>query len=75
MEGARIHEVWPTVAGAAVAASVTPVRLAGGVLVLAAADAAWATQVRYLERSIVARANELLGPGAVRQVTVTLAGL
>lgn len=71
LEGARIHAVWPRVAGPVVAEHVTPVRLMGGVLVLRADSGAWATQVRYLGGELMERANAELGDGVVTQVTVT----
>lgn len=71
LEGARIHAVWPRVAGPAVAEHVTPVRLMGGVLVLRADSGAWATQVRYLAGELLERANAELGGRVVTQVRVT----
>lgn len=71
LEGARIHSVWPRIAGPAVAAHVTPVRLMGGVLVLRADSGAWATQVRYLAGELAERANAEFGATAVTRVQVT----
>lgn len=70
LEGARIHEHWAEIAGPALAEHATPVRLHGGVLVLRAESAAWATQVRYLTAELLRRAADVLGPGQVRKVTV-----
>jgi predicted nucleic acid-binding Zn ribbon protein len=67
---ARIHERWPDIAGEQVARHVTPVRLAGGVLVVRASSPAWATQLRFLSSDLVRRANEVLGEGSVTRVTV-----
>lgn len=71
LEGARIHERWVEIAGEQIARHAEPVRLAGGVLVVRASSPAWAEQVRYLASRLSQRANEVLGPGSVRQVTVT----
>jgi predicted nucleic acid-binding Zn ribbon protein len=71
LEGSRIHDVWPEVAGPAVADHVVPLRLHGGVLVLQADSGAWATQIRYLSQQIMDRANEVLGAGKVSQVQIT----
>ena len=71
LEGAQIHEVWPRIAGEAVAEHVRPVRLHGGVLVLQADSGTWATQVRYLQQRLIERANEELGGSLVRQIRIT----
>jgi predicted nucleic acid-binding Zn ribbon protein len=70
LEGARIYEAWIEIAGEQLALHTEPVRLHGGVLVLRAESAAWATQVRYLSGELAARADAVLGAGQVRQVTV-----
>lgn len=70
LEGSRIHDCWEEIAGEAVVAHVRPVRLLGGVLVLEADSGAWATQVRYLSRTLAERANAVLGAPLVEQVQV-----
>ena len=70
LEGARIHQLWTQIAGEQLAAHAQPVRLHGGVLILRAESAAWATQVRYLTGDLVQRANEVLGQGQVTTVQV-----
>ncbi len=70
LEEARVHDVWEEVAGAELAAHVWPVRLHGGVLVLEAESAAWATQIRYLSGDLARKANEVLGGQHVTQVRV-----
>ena len=70
LDGARVHEVWEQAVGAEVAARVRPVRLHGGVLVVEATSAAWATQVRYLAPQVIAGVNAALGEGMVERVTV-----
>jgi predicted nucleic acid-binding Zn ribbon protein len=71
---ARVHGLWEEIAGPQVARHVQPVRLHGGVLVLQADSAAWATQIRYLATKIVERANRVLGAPLVTQVTVRASG-
>lgn len=71
LEGARVHDSWGEIAGEELARHAQPVRLVGGVLVVRAESAAWATQVRYLAATLAARANEVLGPDQVTKVTVT----
>jgi len=73
LDGARVHEVWDRAVGAEVAARVRPVRLHGGVLVVEATSAAWATQVRYLAPQLIAGINAALGEGMVERVTVQTA--
>ena len=70
LRGARIHGAWEQIAGEDLARHVQPVRLAGGVLVVRAESSAWATQVQYLSAELLARANDVLGEGEVRSVTV-----
>ena len=70
LSGARIHDHWQQIAGAKVAENVEPVRLMSGVLVVRASSPAWATQLRYLEPQLIARANEVLGAGTVTSVTI-----
>jgi predicted nucleic acid-binding Zn ribbon protein len=55
---------WPQVAGAEVAAHCIPERVEDGVLVVRADSTAWATQLRLLASTLVARLNEELGGGA-----------
>lgn len=70
LRGARVHSAWVQIAGEELARHVTPVRLAGGVLVVRAESPAWATQVSFLAGQLLQRANDVLGPGEVRTVTV-----
>ena len=70
LEGARVHGRWADIAGEQLARHTEPVRLLGGVLVLRAANAAWAAQVGYLTAELAQRANAVLGEGQVRRVRV-----
>ena len=74
LEGAAIVARWEELVGEDVASRCVPVRLVGGLLVVRAESNAWATQVRYLAGEIVRRADEVLRPGLVREVRVTVAG-
>lgn len=67
-----LHAIWDQVVGPQLAERTTPLRLQGGVLVLAASSSLWAAEVRQLTRVITERINTRLGPGTVRQVTVTV---
>jgi predicted nucleic acid-binding Zn ribbon protein len=75
LEAARIHQYWAEIAGDQLVRHAEPVRLAGGVLVVRASSSAWAEQVRYLSSGLAQRANEVLGLGNVRQVTVITGAL
>lgn len=72
LDGARIFDVWDEVAGEEIAAHARPVRLHGGVLVIGARDAGWATQLGYLTAQLQARANSLMGPDTVRRVQIVV---
>jgi predicted nucleic acid-binding Zn ribbon protein len=61
---------WSEVMGADVAAHTTLVSVREGVLTVTVDDPIWATQLRYLEPAIVARATALLGPAVVTRLRV-----
>lgn len=61
---------WASIVGAEVAAHATPVSFADGELVVAADSTAWATQMRLLAPTLLARLAEELGAGMVTSVTV-----
>jgi hypothetical protein len=63
---------WEDVVGPDLVARCTPLRIAGGVLVVAAESAAWATQLRYLHAQLIEQACEVLGPGSVREVRIVV---
>jgi predicted nucleic acid-binding Zn ribbon protein len=52
---------WEEIAGPALARHAWPLRLSGGVLVVAVDHPAWATQVRALGTSLLARVGEVSG--------------
>lgn len=61
---------WSEVMGADVAAHARLVSVRDGTLTVAVDDPIWASQLRYLEPAIVARATALLGPAVVTRVKV-----
>jgi predicted nucleic acid-binding Zn ribbon protein len=75
LEGARVHGRWEEIVGDQLARHTEPVRLRAGVLVVRAESGAWATQVHYLGTQLAARANEVLGEGAVQRVSVVTGSL
>lgn len=61
---------WEAVVGPDLAAHVQPESFTEGVLTLRADSTAWATQVRLLTATIVARVEEATGPGSVARLVV-----
>lgn len=70
--GVRLREVWAEALGEDLAAHAQPGPLRDGVLTVSVADAAWATQVRYLADRIAHSLNECIGEHVVRQVRVAV---
>ncbi len=66
---------WEEVAGPVLGRHVRPVRISGGVLVVAADHPAWATEVRALSASVLERVGEIAGEVPDRlEVTVRRPG-
>ena len=61
---------WSDLVGPNVGANSRPVRLRDGVLTVAVADPAWATQLRFLEATLVERLQGQLGAAAVDSIVV-----
>jgi predicted nucleic acid-binding Zn ribbon protein len=62
---------WPEVVGEAVAAHCHPARLEeDGTLVVNADSTAWATQLAYLQGTLLDRLAAVCGPGVVRGIRV-----
>lgn len=61
---------WPEIVGPDIAAHVLPVTFTDGVLTVRADSTAWATQMKLLASSVLARVEEEIGTGAVTQLTV-----
>jgi predicted nucleic acid-binding Zn ribbon protein len=71
LEASRVVARWPEVVGQAVAAHCRPVRIEDdGTLLVSADSAAWATQLTYLQGTLLDRINRICGPGAVVGVRV-----
>jgi predicted nucleic acid-binding Zn ribbon protein len=68
---ARIFADWAAVVGADVAAHSTPVALTAGELRIAAESTAWATQLRLLTGTLLARLAAELGPEVVSRISVS----
>ena len=68
----RLELAWPELVGPAIAEHARIRTLRRGVLTIAVDAAPWATQLRYLESEIVARAAAVLGADAVTQARVVV---
>lgn len=67
-EASGVHLVfdrWSEVVGDALAARTRPLRIEGERLVLSVDEPAIATHVRFLEKELLGRFEDLLGPGRV----------
>jgi predicted nucleic acid-binding Zn ribbon protein len=61
---------WPDLVGANVGANSRPLRLRDGTLTVAVADPAWATQLRFLEATLLQRLQAQLGAESVSTIEV-----
>jgi predicted nucleic acid-binding Zn ribbon protein len=61
---------WPELVGPEVAQRCTPLSLRDGELLLQAESTAWATQLRTLQRELLARLSSAVGPDVVRRIRV-----
>jgi predicted nucleic acid-binding Zn ribbon protein len=68
---ARVFAEWPGLVGADVAAHCAPQSLHDGELRVAAESTAWATQLRLLSATLLARLVAELGDGVVRKLHIT----
>lgn len=75
VRGATVFSRWTDIVGADLAARCEPVRLASGNLLVRAENAAWATQLKYMLGHVAEKANQVLGNGMVRQVSVVVGPL
>ena len=75
LTGADAASRWERIVGAELAQRCEPVRLAGGTLVVRAESQVWATQLRYMLPQLRAKAEEVLGPGRVRDVRLEVGPL
>jgi len=70
----RIVARWPEMVGEVVAEHAQPRSLRDGVLTVAVDAPAWATQLRYLEAELLARAEREVAPGAIGSIRVVVEG-
>ena len=72
LRGASVFDRWAEVVGEELAQHCQPVRLAGGVLTVAASSPTWATQLRYLTGQLALNVNSALGEPVVTSVNVVV---
>ncbi len=70
----QLHDRWPELVGPGLAASTRPVELLDGVLIVACTDAAWASQIGWMEAQIVRRFEATFGSGTVERVKARVDG-
>jgi predicted nucleic acid-binding Zn ribbon protein len=68
---ARVFAEWEVLVGSDVAAHCAPQSLSGGELKIAAESTAWATQLRLLAATLLARLVAELGPDIVTKLAIT----
>ena len=68
---ARLFADWASVVGPEIASRCRPVALRGGELSIAAESTSWATQLRLLSGTLLARLAAELGPSVVSKVRIT----
>lgn len=69
-----VFQRWSDLVGETVGANCRPVSLRDGTLVVAVVDPAWATQLTFLERTLLDQLDEHLGAGAITSIDVRVRG-
>jgi predicted nucleic acid-binding Zn ribbon protein len=70
LSGGQVFDRWARIVGSEVAEHATPVSLEKGVLTVQAASTAWATQLRLLQRQLLAKIAAGVGAGVVTRLKV-----
>jgi predicted nucleic acid-binding Zn ribbon protein len=65
---ARVQEIWPRTAGAAVAAAAQPTAERNGVLTVTCNAAVWAQELDLMGAQLIARINDALGVEAIAEL-------
>lgn len=65
-----LFDSWSAIVGTAISSAATPVSLARGVLAITVQDGGWASQLRWMETTLVAKINAELGEGTVERFDV-----
>ncbi len=67
-----VFDRWPELVGAEIAKHTKPVSFADNRLVIAASDAAWASQLRWAETELLVRLAQTLGDGEVQSLDIRI---
>ncbi len=70
LAGGQVFSRWSTLVGADVAEHAQPVAIKDGELTVRADSTAWATQLRLLQRQLLARIAAAVGSGVVERLRV-----
>jgi len=70
LAGGQVFGRWAELVGTDIAEHVRPVRLENGELTVAAESTAWATQLRLLQRQLVAKIASGVGDGVVTRIRI-----
>jgi predicted nucleic acid-binding Zn ribbon protein len=65
---AEVQSVWPAVAGAALAASATPVSERAGTITVACASAVWAQELELLGADLTRRLDQAVSGGRIERL-------
>ncbi|GAA3024224.1 DciA family protein [Gordonia defluvii] len=68
---ATVINSWASIVGEDISAHARPTRLEDGVLHVAAESTAWATQLRYVQRQILAKIAAVVGNGVVTSLRIS----
>lgn len=66
----EVFERWATIVGPAIAGACEPVAFEGTTLLVRVADGGWASQLRWMERDLVAKIAAAVGEGVVERLEV-----
>jgi predicted nucleic acid-binding Zn ribbon protein len=69
-----VFSQWSEIVGASAASHITPVKMTGTTLHVKVDHAAWATQMAHLEATVLARIDEVAGPGTVTKIRYRVGG-
>lgn len=64
----RVWDVWEEAVGDAIGANTRPAAFKGELLIVNTTSSAWLQQLRFLKKDILARINQALGDGRVKDI-------
>jgi predicted nucleic acid-binding Zn ribbon protein len=65
---ARVHEIWGSAVGPAIAGAAHPSAERAGVLTVTCEAAVWAQELKLMERDLIPRLNAALGGEGIREL-------